>query len=74
MLLQSHTSEIELLPALPSAWRDGEVKGLRARGGIVVDLAWQAGRVTTYRLASAAPEKVKQRVNGEEKEVTPEKL
>jgi alpha-L-fucosidase 2 len=74
MLLQSHTGEIELLPALPQAWPTGSVKGLRARGNLTVDLAWKDGKLTSYRLASPDPHPVKVRVNGEVKTVTPEKL
>lgn len=73
MLLQSHAGEIHLLPALPKAWPQGRVKGLLARGGFVVDIAWTDGKVTKYRIASAEPREVKVRINGEVRTIRSEK-
>ena len=54
MLLQSHSEEIELAPALPKAWKDGSFKGLCARGGFVLDLTWKDGKPIEATLFSKA--------------------
>lgn len=68
MLLQSHAGDIHLLPALPKAWSAGTFRGLRARGGLEVDLVWKDGAATqatlranvsgTHRLRSAGKQTV----------------
>ena len=65
MLLQSQNGELHLLPALPSAWAEGRVRGMQARGAFTVDLSWKDGRLKsatvlsrsggTCRVRTAAP-------------------
>jgi alpha-L-fucosidase 2 len=54
LLVQSHMGYVDLLPALPSGLPEGEVKGICARGGFVLDITWKAGRLTRVAVQSTA--------------------
>lgn len=59
MLLQSHKNEIHLLPALPEEWQEGAIKGLKARGGFTIDMAWKGGRLTEAFITSPCDQSVR---------------
>lgn len=54
MFLQSHAGEIELLPALPAAWRRA-IYGIVARGGLEVDIAWENGKRKQVKIGQPLP-------------------
>jgi alpha-L-fucosidase 2 len=68
MLVQSHQGVIRLLPALPSAWKSGEVKRFHARGNVEVSLKWKDGKLTEAKLFSQKPRNVRVFYRGVEKE------
>ncbi len=75
MLIQSHAGFIDLLPALPAAWKEtGEVKGLKAQGNYTVNMKWRDGKIVDFEIFSPYQRKVKVRVNGVIKIITVKKL
>lgn len=67
MLIQSADNDngnIDLLPALPGQWNDGNVKGLCARGGFNVDMQWNDGKVKSYTLTARKSGKARVKANG----------
>ncbi|MFC2765720.1 MAG: glycoside hydrolase N-terminal domain-containing protein, partial [Prevotella sp.] len=69
MLVQSSLHEIELLPALPEQWSEGQVKGIRARGGFVIDMAWSNGKITQATLYSKNGGSTMVKYNGKAKRI-----
>ena len=65
MLVQSHEDFIHILPAVPDAWRDGEVKGIIARGGYTVDIKWRDNKVVNCQIKSKNSKSVKVFINNE---------
>lgn len=73
MLLQSHNDVLQILPALPSEWESGKVKGLRARGGYEIDIFWEDGKLTELKIKSLLGKPCKITYNDHSKELTIEK-
>ena len=69
MLLQSHNNIIRLLPALPAAWKDGEVKGLCARGGFEISMQWKNHQLIKATVYSKQGGKSKLIYNNIEKQI-----
>ncbi|WP_316815179.1 glycoside hydrolase family 95 protein [Pedobacter nyackensis] len=69
MLIQSHNQEVHLLPALPASWNTGEIKGLRARDGLTIDLKWSDGQLISAILYADENKEVRVRYKDKVKKV-----
>ena len=72
MLLQSHTGIIHLLPALPSSWVNGEIKGIKARGALEVAIKWEEGTLVSATIKSLKGGTYKVKYKEKEIEITAE--
>jgi alpha-L-fucosidase 2 len=70
MLLQSHSNELHLLPALPSAWTEGSVTGLRARGGATVSIFWKNDKQVQALIVPSRSGPIRIRFSNEETVMT----
>lgn len=73
MLLQSQKGKIELLPAIPEQWKNGRVKGLKARGGYTIDFIWKEKEVIQMRIKAIEAGEILVKMNGKEKRIFIEK-
>ena len=73
MLLQSHENNIDILPALPAGLPFGQVKGLRVRGGFIVNLSWQNGKLLQLTITSMAGMPLRLKYAGQERMLATEK-
>ncbi len=74
MIVQSHMGKVILLPALPSAWPSGSLKGVRLRGGFEADVTWQDGELKQAEIRSIGGEKTRVYYDGGSADITPPKV